>query len=66
MNRPAKFLALAIVLSEVYDFWRGWHHDKSILEGITIAIIGLAGWLLVGFIIWTFDGWPFSKKPNSK
>jgi hypothetical protein len=43
-------IAAAIIASMAYDFYRGYHHARSILEGL----VWVVGGLIVLAIFWGF------------
>jgi len=58
MNKRAiLFLAVIVVISTVYDFYRGYHETRSIIGGIVHVIFGL--------IVLAFLWWLYSKRRNS-
>jgi hypothetical protein len=50
-------LALLIAISALYDFYRGYSHDKSIAEGSLSVILG--------FVILACFWWLFSRRNSN-
>jgi hypothetical protein len=56
VSKRALFLAVFVVISTGYDFYRGYHHTHSIAEGIVYVVFGL--------IVLAFFWWLYSKRRN--
>ena len=40
-KRTIALIAVLIAISAAYDFYRGYQHTRSIVEGIIVAVFGL-------------------------
>ena len=51
-KRTIALIAVVIAISAAYDFYRGYHHTRSIVGGIIVAVFGL---LFLAWLIWMFS-----------
>ena len=51
-KRAMPFIAVLVAISTVYDFYRGYSHEKSIAEGGLSVVFGL---ILVTNLWWAFS-----------
>jgi hypothetical protein len=58
MNKRAFLIALAVIASAVYDFYRGYHEDHSIVGGLV--------WVIGGLIVLAVFCWLYSQGQHSK
>jgi hypothetical protein len=58
MNKRMFFIAIAVLASTVYDFYRGYHQDHSVLGGLV--------WVFAGLIVLAIFWWLYSHRPAAK
>ena len=51
-NRSAIVLALLVGASAVFDFYRGYQHERSIVQGAIFVILGFG---VLGLFWWVYS-----------
>ncbi len=58
MNKRVFLISIAIIASAIYDFYRGYRQDHSVLGGLV--------WVVGGLIVLAIFWWLYSQSRRSK